>query len=368
MASLKVISFNADTSSEGNFNANGDYQSFVGKPIQGNLLGGFFARDVDVVALQEPVWALSVGGYYNSWNVHKHYHVYGSLDKNKKDEIVSKEVAVFVKKNSEWEVTSYYGRCYNHPGALGALDINATILAYQEPPRRAVIRKRLVVVQLRHRITSKQVTFVNYHGLNNGIKNDQNLYINERLVKSLVWMSATNDGWPAVLAADFNPPAVHELRATLENALIDRGCFYLPTLPAPDDIGVVNPECIDGFYVVPSRQAACISSRAVEMGAEILLPVVDSLLSFRAEDFCYVLRDAVDPATAAAADTSKDVSVPVKNAPKDKIHTHLAYKLDLLVATCGEVYTRFFPEVMLQGLQINDNAPAPPPQAAPAEA
>ena len=338
MASLKIISFNPNSP----FNADEDYKKYVGKPVGEHQLGGLFVRDVDVIALQEPIWSLSTAdrSTYKTWNVHEHYLVYGSGETCE-----TKEVAVFVKKNSEWEVTSFYGKCYNSL-VVGSLDINATILGYQEPPRRASISKRLVVVQLRHKTSLKKVTFVNYHGFNVRVTEEQNRVINENLMKSLLWMSGSNDGWPAVLAADFNPPAIEVVRETLETALLDRGCFYLPTMPDEDFVGIAKPTCIDGFFVVPSRKAVCISARPVELGAEILEPTMPSRL--RLQGFDYILLDTADP-------------------PREKIHTHLAYKLDLLVATCGEVYGRFFPAqpfeqqvaIAMQTLQLNDETAAP---------
>ena len=333
MASLKIISFNPD---HPQFLPNGEYRDFLRSQLFQIGVDGV----VDVIAFQEPHWALTqaAAGIYFGMGVHGDYQVYSSSD--------AREAALFVRKTSEWKVVSFYGLRYdegNNNVVTGSPDMITPLLnGYIPAPRHASVRKRLVVVQLRS--GTREVTIASYHGLQR-ISNEDNRIINDGLLKGCLWMSSflrdhNNACWPIVLAADFNAPAIMELGEGLDSELRDRGLLYIPTLERVDDDGnpiyLTNPGCIDGFFVASSRKAVCVSSRAVEMGAEIIDPQDYQQLGRHNNDLYYSLvRDNPE------------------GPPSVFKHNHVAYKLNLLVATSAEVYGALFPP------------PPPPPPPVP---
>jgi hypothetical protein len=330
MAFLKVISFNPASP----FNSDDEYRTF----LRTQLFQIGVPGDVDVIAFQEPVWALNAAanGIYARMGVHGNYHVFGTAPPQ------AGEAALFVRKTSSWQVISFHGQRYD-PADVGALDITP-FLDYVPAARRLAVRRRLVVVQLRN--GDREVTVASYHGFNKGITDEENRIINDGLLRSILWTSSFLRPfacWPVVLAADFNPPAIMTLQDELDEGLRDRGFLSLPTLERTDEDGnpeyVTNPNCIDGFFVAPTRKVVCIPSRSVERGAEIIEPAQGPRLRLR--NFSYVL---VDENGNVAVETR---GKPPKEVQVKQEHTHLAYKLDLLVATNEEVFAQFIPPVVV---------------------
>jgi hypothetical protein len=190
------------------------------------------------------------------------------------------------------------------------------------------------VLQLKHKVSNEVVIVACYHGFKNGFTGEDNRIMNNGLLKGLLWMGSFHRDaaacWPVILAADFNPSGqgtiCQTLQVPLDIDLIDRGCLYVPTLMAEpgDDNGEVRipstcPTCIDGFFVAPSRKIICVSSLPVEEGAAIIEPIIEGNgLQMRRVDFEYVFFDEANHQVGK--------------------HSHLAYKLHLLVARSVDLF------------------------------
>lgn len=190
MASLKIISFNPDSP----FNDSAEFRDFLRHQI-------FQRGDVDLVAFQETIWAISAASIrYAEMGVRELYHVYGSYGstvQGPNQALGPRESALFVRKLSMWEVVGFYGLQFLDAGSVpGALDITP-IIQCVPATRQSAVRRRLVVVQLRN--DGMEVTIASYHGLNNGITNDVNFEINKGLLKGILWMSNVRQsfGWLA---------------------------------------------------------------------------------------------------------------------------------------------------------------------------